>query len=191
MKDFAKSIKVGNATIKFYGETIDLTKESESYLKEILEELQMLHEGSDEQRAIKEELAKRKRTGNSKVGNTSHTKEEAKTKDEYFKILKFYQTQGYKTNAGEYNPNGRIKLHKGDDSVEIVLVGNSKVGNASGSYNKLETEIRYAISEATVASKILSGKFSATNIISALSHCKQCCDNAIKLAQEYDREINK
>ena len=256
MKDFAKSIHVGNATIKFYGETIDLTKESESYLKEILEELQMLHEGSDEQRAIKEELAKRKRTGNSKVGNLSHTKEEAKTKDEYFKILKFYQTQGYKTKAGEYNPNGRIKLHKGDDSVEIVLVGNSKVGNAkdkngaelkvgdsvavktddprlnhgkivrisgdqisvdvtgdddiwttparlavklgnskvgneSGTYNKLETEIRYAISEATVASKILSGKFSATNIISALSHCKQCCDNAIKLAQEYDREINK
>lgn len=70
-------------------------------------------------------------------------------------------------------------------------VGNSKVGNASGAYNKLETEIRYAISEASVASKILSGNFSATNIISALSHCKQCCDNAIKLAQEYDRELNK
>lgn len=69
MKDFAKSIHVGNATIKFYGETIDLTKESESYLKEILEELQALHEQSDAQRAIKEELAKRKRTGNSKVGN--------------------------------------------------------------------------------------------------------------------------
>lgn len=77
MKDFAKSIvcntkaeeaKVGNATIKFYGETIDLTKESESYLKEILEELQMMHEQPDAQRAIKEELNKRK-TGNSKVGN--------------------------------------------------------------------------------------------------------------------------
>lgn len=57
--------------------------------------------------------------------NSSNTKEEAKTKDEYFKLLKFYQTQGYKTNAGEYNSNGRIKLHKGEDSVEIVLVGNS------------------------------------------------------------------
>lgn len=66
---------------------------------------------------------------NTKADNSSHTKEEAKTKDEYFKILKFYQTQGYKTNAGEYNPNGRIKLHKGDDSVEIVLVGNKKVDN--------------------------------------------------------------
>jgi len=66
-----------------------------------------------------------------KVGNSSNTKEEAKTKDEYFKLLKFYQTQGYKTKAGEYNPNGRIKLHKGDDSVDIVLVGNSKVGNAN------------------------------------------------------------
>ena len=61
--------KVGNTTIKFYGETVDLTKESESYLKEILEELQALHEQSDAQRAIKEELAKRKRTGNTKVGN--------------------------------------------------------------------------------------------------------------------------
>lgn len=77
MKDFAKSIvcntksevaKVRNATIKFYGETIDLTKKSESDLKEILEELQMMHEQSDAQRAIKEELNKRK-TGNSKVGN--------------------------------------------------------------------------------------------------------------------------
>ena len=68
MKDFAKSIHVGNATIKFYGETIDLTKKSESDLKEILEEFQMMHEGADEQRAIKEELKKRK-TGNSKVGN--------------------------------------------------------------------------------------------------------------------------
>lgn len=64
----AGNSKVGNATIKFYGETIDLTKESESYLKEILEELQMMHEQSDAQRAIKEELNKRK-TGNSKVGN--------------------------------------------------------------------------------------------------------------------------
>ena len=66
-----------------------------------------------------------------KTGNSSHTKEEAKTKDEYFKILKFYQTQGYKTKAGEPNPNGSIKLHKGDDSVEIVLVGNTKAGNYS------------------------------------------------------------
>lgn len=159
--DLAAHVKAGNkkvlnTTIKFYGETIDLTKESESYLKEILEELQALHEQSDAQRAIKEELAKRKRTGNSKVGNLSHTKEEAKTKDEYFKILKFYQTQGYKTNAGEYNPNGRIKLHKGDDSVEIVLVGNSKVGNGlsdsyeflmsagKNDYNSIKEEVKKA-----------------------------------------------
>lgn len=60
--------RVGNATIKFYGETIDLTKESETNLKEILEELQMMHEQSDAQRAIKEEL-KRRQTGNSKIGN--------------------------------------------------------------------------------------------------------------------------
>lgn len=69
------------------------------------------------------------RVGNSKVGNGSHTKEKAKTKEEYYKILKFYQVQGYKTKAGDYNPNGSIKLYHGDDSVEIVLVGNSKIGN--------------------------------------------------------------
>lgn len=56
---YINGAEVGNATIKFYGETIDLTKKSESDLKEILEELQMMHEGADEQRAIKEELKKR------------------------------------------------------------------------------------------------------------------------------------
>lgn len=74
-------------------------------------------------------MKNRKYINGAEIGNSIHTKEEAKTKDEYFKILKFYQTQVYKTKAGEYNPNGRIKLHKGDDSVEIVLVGNSMVGN--------------------------------------------------------------
>ena len=57
---------VGNATIQFYGETIDLQKEDESRLKEILEELQMLHEDGDTQRAIKQELQRRK-TGNESV----------------------------------------------------------------------------------------------------------------------------
>lgn len=93
--------------------------------------------------------------------------------------------------------NGQ-KLEFSDGTTYVKTTGSEDyreahnyVGNASGAYNKLETEIRYAISEATVASKVLSGNFSATNIISALSHCKQCCDNAIKLAQEYDHEINK
>lgn len=79
---------------------------------------------------------------NKKTGNSSHTKEEAKTKDEYFKILKFYQTQGYKTKAGESNPNGSIKLHKGDDSVEITLVGNQKVGNADPRIASLKAKIQ-------------------------------------------------
>lgn len=78
-----------------------------------------------------------------------------------------------------------------EEAKRYVETGNKKVGNASGTYSKLENEIRYAISEANVASRILSGNFSATNIISALSHCKECCAEAIKLAQEYDREINK
>lgn len=93
-----------------------------------------------------------------------------------------------------YKMNGPVIISKKEFATEeeakrYVETGNKKVGNGSVAYNKLETEIRYAISEASVASKILSGNFSATNIISALSHCKQCCDNAIKLAQEYDKEL--
>ena len=200
-----------------------------------------------------------------KTGNTSNTKEEAKTKDEYFKLLKFYQTQGYKTNAGEYNPNGRIKLHKGDDSVEIVLVGNSKVGNYilnlmdqaneyskgfsealkkgdkaeaekvsgyakilkrqikeerdeiqkrlkeldnaerimgsvgnskpkvgnSNTFDRLDDAIHYAGNLVDNALHRLSSPYSATNIVSDLSKCKQACDEAIKLAIKYDKERNK
>ena len=62
----SKPKSVGNATIKYYGETIDLTKMPEHELLEILEELQMLHEYTDAQRAIKEEL-KRRQTGNSGI----------------------------------------------------------------------------------------------------------------------------
>lgn len=112
MKDFAKSIHVGNATIKFYGETIDLTKESESYLKEILEELQALHEQSDAQRAIKEELAKRKRTGNSKCGNA----EVVKDGDAWVVLY----AEG--TKSKEFDSEAEAKRF-------AAQVGNSKVGN--------------------------------------------------------------
>lgn len=65
----SKPRNIGNATIKYYGETIDLTKMPEHELLEILEELQMLHEYTDGQRAIKEEL-KRRQIGNAKVINS-------------------------------------------------------------------------------------------------------------------------
>lgn len=113
MLDFAKSIMVGNATIKFYGETIDLTKKSESDLKEILEELQMMHEGSDEQRAIKEEL-KRRQTGNSRVENADIFKDG--------RVWVVLYAEG--TKSKEFDSEAEAKRF-------AAQVGNSKVGNAT------------------------------------------------------------
>ena len=73
----------------------------------------------------------------------------------------------------------------------VTKIGNSKIGNASNTFYKLETELRYAESNAKSAIQSLKGNFSATNIVSALSHCKENCDAAIKLAIEYDHEVNK
>jgi len=65
MKKQLENLKSGKKTtndamIRFYGENIDLTKTNTVRLEEILEELQALHEQGDAQRAIKEELNKRK-----------------------------------------------------------------------------------------------------------------------------------
>lgn len=46
--------------IKFYGEEIDVTKTDEVRLKEILEELESLHEQGEAQKKIRNELARRK-----------------------------------------------------------------------------------------------------------------------------------
>lgn len=67
---------------------------------------------------------------------------------------------------------------------------NSKVGNAS-TFDRLDDAVHYASNLTDEALRRLNGTFSATNIISALSKCKQACDEAIKLAQQYDRELNK
>ena len=61
---YINGAEVGNQSYKFYGEEIDIAKTDTHTLKEILEELQALHEQGDFQRAIKEELKKRQ-TGNS------------------------------------------------------------------------------------------------------------------------------
>lgn len=80
------------------------------------------------------------------------------------------------------------------DMVKEVLskfkTGNSKVGNAS-TFDRLDDAVHYASNLTDEALRRLNGTFSATNLISALSKCKQACDDAIKLAQQYDREINK
>lgn len=68
--------------------------------------------------------------------------------------------------------------------------GNSKVGNAS-TFDRLDDAVHYASNLTDEALRRLNGTFSATNLISALSKCKQACDDAIKLTQQYDREINK
>ena len=128
MKDFAKSIRTGNAYTK--GQVLGEEEGKKYVFGGEINGTYIVHRQPDGKTfSFSSEQEIKDWMRNSKIGNSSHTKEEAKTKDEYFKILKFYQTQGYRTKAGEYNPNGRIKLHKGDDSVEIVLVGNSKVGN--------------------------------------------------------------
>ena len=125
----AGNSKVGNATIKFYGETIDLTKESEIYLKEILEELQMMHEQSDAQRAIKEELNKRK-TGNSKVGNKmvkytskSDSKKEFLYDEETGDLEVWYD--GKKVDSMKKAGEGWKKYIE----THAIKSGNSKVGN--------------------------------------------------------------
>lgn len=67
-------------------------------------------------------------------------------------------------------------------------VGNSKVGNSS-KFDALESIIQEASMYAENAYRRLNSPYSATNIISDLSHCKQACDIAIKRAQEYDKEL--
>lgn len=74
--------------------------------------------------------------------------------------------------------------------VKKIKAGNSKVGNAS-TFDRLDDAVHYASNLTDEALRRLNGTFSATNLISALSKCKQACDDAIKLAQQYDREINK
>jgi len=67
-------------------------------------------------------------------------------------------------------------------------IGNRKVGNSS-KFDALESIIQEASMYAENAYRRLNSPYSATNIISDLSHCKQACDIAIKRAQEYDKEL--
>lgn len=85
------------------------------------------------------------------------------------------------------------KHHMSERQAEDVLrqiVGNSKVGN-SNTFDRLDDAIHYASNLTDNALRRLNSPFSATNIVSDLSKCKQACDEAIKLAIQYDKELNK
>ena len=87
--------------------------------------------------------------------------------------------------------NKRIQELKELRRKEWDKVGNSKVGN-SATFDRLEDAISAIYTYYYSANRQLeSSSFSATNCINALSHIKQACDEAIKLSQQYDREINK
>lgn len=86
--------------------------------------------------------------------------------------------------------NGEFKGQEDEELISQIKAGNKKVGNAS-TFDKLDDAVHYASNLTDDALRRLNGTFSATNLISALSKCKQACDDAIKLAQQYDREINK
>ena len=82
-----------------------------------------------------------------------------------------------------------VKTSFSDDYREAHnYTGNSKIGNSS-KFDALESIIQEASMYAENAYRRLSSPYSATNIISDLSHCKQACDIAIKRAQEYDKEL--
>ena len=138
-EEYVKKIKtgnsnVGNATIKFYGEIIDLTKKSESDLKEILEELQALHEGSDEQRAIKEELKRRKVGNTLKYTSLEEAKKMCKQMNDSLApdaALRHYRHV--------YEKDGEYYVMETGEAVSkgMKRAQNSKVGNAdkySGNY---------------------------------------------------------
>ena len=82
-----------------------------------------------------------------------------------------------------------VKTSFSDDYREAHnYTGNSKIGNSS-KFDALESSILEASGYAENAYRRLNSTYSATNIISELSHCKQACDIAIKRAQEYDKEL--
>lgn len=76
------------------------------------------------------------------------------------------------------------------DFAKSIRTNNTKVENSS-KFDALESIIQEASMYAENAYRRLNSPYSATNIISDLSHCKQACDIGIKRAQEYDKERNK
>jgi hypothetical protein len=87
--------RTGNQSYKFYGEVVDIAKTDTNTLKEILEELRALHEQGDFQRAIKDELNKRK-VGNSAYDDGAKKGKEDKRKGKLITAAGFeYHAPGY------------------------------------------------------------------------------------------------
>lgn len=74
------------------------------------------------------------------------------------------------------------------DFAKSIRTNNTKVENSS-KFDALDSIIQEASMYAENAYRRLNSPYSATNIISDLSHCKQACDIGIKRAQEYDKEL--
>lgn len=74
------------------------------------------------------------------------------------------------------------------DFAKSIRTNNTKVENSS-KFDALDSIIQEASMYAQNAYRRLNSPYSATNIISDLSHCKQACDIGIKRAQEYDKEL--
>ena len=123
------------------------------------------------------------------VGNASGTKE-FNTEADLRRWCIEHQYAYTPTHGGYYRLEDDKPGRNRPDLEAHVKAGNSKVGNAS-TFDRLDDAVHYASNLTDEALRRLNGTFSATNLISALSKCKQACDDAIKLAQQYDHEMNK
>lgn len=216
MKDFAKSIRTNNATIDPKDDTLrKLEDELRGWLKTYDSKDPNVDKVNVEKniREIRAEIEKYKRkhniwntnAGNSKVGNyILNLMDQA---NEYSKGFSEALKKGDKSEAEKVSGYAKIlkrqikeerdeiqKRLKELDNAERIMgsVGNSKpkVGN-SNTFDRLDDAIHYASNLADNALRRLSSPYSATNIVSDLSKCKQACDEAIKLAIQYDKERNK
>lgn len=154
------------------------------------------------------------KTGNSKVANAVFSYEdkariakqrylEAKANKDYPEGVKYEERMAkdninhlneilQKIRTGKMDPRYEADEKDVEKAISIYKqIGNSKVAN-SATFDRLENAISVIYTYYYTANKQLEySSFSATNCINALSHIKQACDEAIKLAQKYDREINK
>jgi len=153
MKDFAKSIRVGNG----YNGSENLTQSEYEATQKVLKKWEAEKKSAEE------------------------------TVKKYEKMLADNPTaSGWKAIL----EGAKSRIKEADSNIAQLKkeLGNRKVGNSS-KFDALESIIQEASMYAENAYRRLNSPYSATNIISDLSHCKQACDIAIKRAQEYDKEL--
>lgn len=213
MKDFAKSIvcntkaeaaKVGNAYQ--YAGSIPIEKIPDNWRPEFPKAGYIVYYAPNkakwfateaEAKKFAESQDKAQKAGNSKCGNELTSYEKAKKSDLEKRLKKEEQLleDAKKMLRSKLSDDDRIGFQMQKEECEknvsrlkeeIRKIGNSKVGNASfdAVLSAIQDVKDWAVSADNWAN---GGKFSATNITSALSHCKNACDKAMRLAQEYDR----